>query len=174
LGKDDVDRRRESVRSSFDLLVVLCDVRPVSTDDVKPSIPALQGLGDRLSRPRPLLDEPRDERDESSHDGKALRDDVEDFSRYVNDSLYYLKESLHYLKEASHRRSRSKSVRKRRLPCVYDGAACVEGERASSFRFLAVVSRVQDDVKEVLQHRSRARSSRSKGRQHRDGFLHCV
>jgi len=99
---------------------------------------------------------------------------VEDVFHYLNDSLHYLKDSFHYLKEASHRRFRPKSVRKRRLPCVQDGAAHVEGERASRFRLVAVVSRVKNDVKEVLQHRSGAKSSRSKSRQYRDCFLHYV
>jgi hypothetical protein len=173
--KDDVDRPRETVGSSFGLLVVLRDVRPVSTDDVNPFSPSLQGLRDRLSRPRPLLDELREDRDESSHYGKRFRDDVEeDFSHYLNDSVHYRKDSLHCLKEASHRRFRPKSVRKRRLPCVQDGAAHVEGERASRFRLVAVVSRVEDDVKEVLRHGSGAKSSRSKSREHRDCFLQYV
>jgi hypothetical protein len=106
---------------------------------------------------------------------------VEDFSQYLNDSFHYLKDSLDhlkdsldYLKEAAYRRSRPKSVRKRRLSCVQDGAAYVEGERASRSRLLAVVSRVQNDVKGVLQHRSGAKSSRSKSREYRDCFLHYV
>jgi hypothetical protein len=159
----------------------LRDVRPASTDDVNPFSPALQGLRDRLSRPGPLLDDLREDRDEPSHHGKKVRDDVEDFSHYLNDSLHYLNDSLHYLndslhylKEASDRRFRPKSVRKRRLSCVRDGAAYVEGERASRFRLVAVVSRAKDDVKEVLQHRSGAKSSRSKSREHRDCFLHYV
>ena len=167
--------------SSFGLLVVLCDVRPASTDDVDPFPPALQGLRDRLSRPRPLRGDLREDRDESSDYGKNIRDDVEDISHYLKESLHYLKESLHYrkeslhyLKEASHRRFRPKSARKRRLACVQDGVAYVEGERASRFRLVAVVSRVKDDVKDVLQHRSGAKSSRSKSRAHRECVLHYV
>jgi hypothetical protein len=106
---------------------------------------------------------------------------VEDVSHYLKDSLHYpkdsldyLKDSLHYLKEASHRRFRPRSARKRLLPCVQDGAPYVEGGQASRFRLVAVVFCVKDDVKEVVPHRSRARSSRSKGRQYRDGFLHYV
>jgi hypothetical protein len=162
------------VGSCFDLVVAPRDVRAVSRDDVDPFSPALQGLRDRLSRPGPLLDELREDRDESSHHGKKFRDDVEDFSHYLNDTLHYLKDSLDYLKEASHRRFRPKSVRKRRLPCVQDGAAYVEGERASRFRLVAVRSRVKYDVKDVLQHRSGAKSSRSKSREYRDRFLHYV
>src|ERR1700722_3699244 len=60
------------------------------------------------------------------------------------------------LKEASHRRFRPKSVRKRILHRLQDDVAYVEGERASRFRLVAVASRVKDDVKEVLQHRSGA------------------
>ena len=134
-----------------------------------------------MSRPGPLVDELREYRDEASHDGKKFRDEVEDVFHYLNDSLHYLKDSFHYLKdsfhylkEASHRRFCPKSVRKRRLPCVQDGAAYVEGEQATRFRLVAVVSRVKDDVKEVLQHRSGAKSSRSKSRQYRECFLHYV
>jgi hypothetical protein len=90
------------VGSSFGLLIVLCDVRPVSPDDGNPFSPALQGLRDRLSRPRPLRGELREDRDESSHYGKKFRDDVEDFSHYLNDSLHYLKDSLHCLKDSLH------------------------------------------------------------------------
>jgi hypothetical protein len=162
------------VGSSFGLLLVLRDVRPVSTDDVNRFSPPLQGLRDRLSRPGPLLDELREDRDESSHYGENFRDDVDDVTHYLNDSLHYLKDSLDYLKEASHRRFRPKSVRKRPLPCVQDGAADVEGARASRFRPVAVVSCVKNDVKEVLQHRSGTKSSRSKSRQYRECFLHYV
>ena len=98
----DVDRPRETVGSSFGLMVVLLDVRFASTDDVHPFSPALQGLRDRLSRRTPLLEELREDRDESSHYGNKFRDDVEDSSHYLKDSLHYLKDSLHYLKEASH------------------------------------------------------------------------
>ena len=169
-------------------LLPLLDVRRISTDDLNLVSPALAGFRDRLSRPCPLLDELRADRDESSHHGKKLRDDVEDISHYLKESLHYLKESLHYLKEslhylkeslhyrkeASHRRFRPESARKRRLACVQDGVAYVEGERASRFRLVAVVSRVKDDVKDVLQHRSGAKSSRSKSREHRDCFLQYV
>jgi hypothetical protein len=46
--KDDIDQPRRIVGSSLGLLVVLRDVRPVSTDDVNPFSPALEGLRDRL------------------------------------------------------------------------------------------------------------------------------
>ena len=163
-----------SNESPADLGDTSADVRPVPTDDVNPFSPVLQGLGDRLSRPGPLLDELREDRDESSHCGKQFRDDVEDVSHYLNDSLHYLKDSLHYLKEASHRRFRPKSVRKRLLHCVQDGAAYVEGEQASRFRLVAVVFCVKEDVKDVLHHCSGAKSSRSKRRQYRYCVLHYV
>ena len=99
---------------------------------------------------------------------------MEDVSHDLNDSLHYVKKSLHYLKEAPHRRFRPKSVRKRRILCVQDGVAYVEGEQASRFRLVAVVSRVKDDLKAVLQHRSGAKSSRSKNRAYRNRFLHYV
>jgi hypothetical protein len=165
--KDDGDRAKGTVGSSSDPLVHLLDVRRVSTDDLDLFSPALAGLRDGLSRPCPLLDELREDRDESSHYRKKYRDDVEDAS-------HYLKDSLHYLKEASHRRFRPKSARKRLLHRLYDDLAHVEGERASRFRLLAVVSRAKSDVKEVLQHRSGAKSSRSKSREHRDCFLQYV
>jgi hypothetical protein len=163
-----------SNESPADLGDTSADVRPVPTDDVNPFSPALQGLRDRMSRPGPLVDELREYRDDASHDGKKFRDEVEDVFHYLNDSLHYLKDSFHYLKEASHRRFRPKSVRKRRLPCVQDGAAYVEGEQATRVRLVAVVSRVKDDVKEVLQHRSGAKSSGSKSRQYRECSLHYV
>jgi hypothetical protein len=156
-----------TVGSSSDPLVPLLDVRRVSTDDLDLFSPALAGLRDGLSRPCPLLDELREDRDESSHYRKKYRDDVEDAS-------HYLKDSLHYLKEASHRRFRPKSARKRLLHRLQDDLAHVEGERASRFRLVAVVSRAKSDVKEVLQHRSGAKSSRSKSREHRDCFLQYV
>jgi NAD(P)-dependent dehydrogenase (short-subunit alcohol dehydrogenase family) len=67
--KPDVERRRETVGSSFGLLVVLLDVGFVWTDDVNPVSPALQGLRDRLSRLTPSAHELREDRDESSHYG---------------------------------------------------------------------------------------------------------
>jgi hypothetical protein len=179
--KPDVDRPRQTVGSSFALLIVLLDVRFVSTDDVNPVSPALQGLRDRLSRRTPLLEELREGRDESSQYGNKFRDDVEDCSHYLKESLHYLKESLHYLKEslhylkdASHRRFRPKSERIRLLHRLQDDIAYVEGERASRLRLVAVVSRARSDVKGVLQHRSGAKSSRSKSREHRECFLQYV
>jgi hypothetical protein len=131
------------VGSSFGLLVVLLDVRFVSTDDVNPLSPARQGLRDRVSRRTPILDELRDDRDESSHYGNEFRDAAEDGSHYLKDSLHYLKDSLHYLKDslhylsdASHRRFRSEAVRKRLLHRVQDDLACVEGERVPVRRLM--------------------------------------
>jgi hypothetical protein len=106
------------VGSSFDPLLLLLDVRPAKVDDLDLSSPALAGLRDRLSRSCPLLDEPRDDREESPYCRKRLGDDVEESLHYLKESLHYLKESLHSLKQASHRRFRPTSARKRLLPCV--------------------------------------------------------
>ena len=71
-------------------LLPLLDVRRISTDDLNLVSPALAGFRDRLSRPCPLLDELRADRDESPHYRKNFRDDVEDSSHYLKDSLHYL------------------------------------------------------------------------------------
>jgi hypothetical protein len=64
--KDDVDRAEGTVGSSFDPLVRLLDVRLASTDDVNRCADVLEGLRDGLPRPSPVLDELRQDVDESS------------------------------------------------------------------------------------------------------------
>jgi hypothetical protein len=162
------------VGSSVASLLLLLDVRREREDVVDRLSPSLSGFRDRLSRSCPLLDELRDDREQSPYYRSRFRDDVEDASHCLKDSLHCLKDSLHHRKEASHRRFRPGSARKRLLPYVEVGVAYVSRERSSRFRLVAAVSRVKGDVKEVLQRRSGARSSRSKSRAHRECVLQYV
>jgi hypothetical protein len=135
------------VGSFFGCLLVLLDVRRDWTDYLNPFSHALKGFRDRLSRSCPLRDELREESEESPDCRKNFDDDVKESLHYLKESVHYLKgslhhlkgslhylkesfhylkESFHYLKEASHRRFRPKSASLRLLPCVEDGAACVD------------------------------------------------
>jgi hypothetical protein len=64
--KDDVDASKETVGSSFGPLLPLLDGALASTDDVNLFADVLEGLRDGLSQPSPVLDELREDVEESS------------------------------------------------------------------------------------------------------------
>jgi len=84
--KDDLEQIKETLGSSFGLLLLLLDVRPPSTDDLKLFSPVLEGLRDDVPQSSPVLD--------------PLREDLEESSHRLNESSQYVKESSHHLKES--------------------------------------------------------------------------
>jgi methyl-accepting chemotaxis protein len=166
--QDDVDRAKETVASSFDLVVLLLDVRRVSTDDVNLFADALDGLRDRLPQSSPVLDrlredvgnfsdhveqssdvveQSRDDVEQSRDVVEQSRDDVEQSRDDVEQSSDVVEKSSHYVKESSERRSRPKSsssgpreARIRLLHRRQEGRAHVEQHRASSSGLKSVVS----------------------------------
>ena len=107
-----------SVRSSFGSLVGLLDVRLVKVDDVDVLADVFDGLGDGLPQPSPVLDELREDVEESSPHlkefpdrVKELRHDVEESSDDLKKSSPYVKQSSQYVKQSSQRRLQPRSVR---------------------------------------------------------------
>ena len=62
--------------SSFDHLVRLLDVRPVSTDDVNLFADVLEDPRDSLPQPSPVLDQFREDVEETFNNVKESRDHV--------------------------------------------------------------------------------------------------
>jgi hypothetical protein len=116
--KDDVDGPRETVGSSFGPVVLLLDVRRVSTDDVNLFADVLDDLRDRPPQSSPVLDQLREDVGRFSDHVKKLRADVKELRDPVNELRDHVKElrddvekSSHCVKESSQRRLRPKSSR---------------------------------------------------------------
>ena len=96
--------RRVGSTSPFGPVVLLLDVRRVSTDDVDLFADGIDGPRDRLPHSSPVLDRLRENVGKFSDHLKQLRDDVKQLRDVVKQSRDDVEKSSHYVKESSQRR----------------------------------------------------------------------
>jgi SMC interacting uncharacterized protein involved in chromosome segregation len=85
-------------------VVLLLDVRRVSTDDVNLFADVLDDLRERLPQSSPALDQLREDVEKVSDHVKELRDHVKELRDHVKQSRDDVEESSHDVKESSQRR----------------------------------------------------------------------
>jgi hypothetical protein len=166
------------VGSSFAPLLLLLDVRLAKADVLESFPPVLEGLRDGLPPPSPVLDELREEREESSQRREGFPEEREESSERLEKSSQRLKESPQRRFELKSARSRLRASTERLFQRRQEGRAHVEERLAPRFRLEQPLSRARGDgfgpkepLKGLLERRSGARSVVSKSREAGDCLL---